>query len=92
MGVFWSSSGSLLESRRGAEGTQKGMVEWIGNGIYDRVSKVFWRAEGEEKERRMKTESGNRTESENRILAENVFCENYRKCSDGQKVRRGAEG
>ena len=36
----------------------------------------------------MKTESGNRTESENRILAENVYCENYRKCSDGQKGSR----
>jgi len=41
------------------------MVEWIGNGIDGRVSKVFWRAEGEQKELRMKTESGNRTESEN---------------------------
>ena len=48
--------------RRGAEGQENGMVEWIGNGIDGRVSKVFWRAEGEEKESRMKTESGNRTE------------------------------
>jgi hypothetical protein len=56
---------SVQTVRRGAEGWENGIVEWIGNGIDGRVSKVFWRAEGEQKELRMKTESGNRTESEN---------------------------